>query len=277
MNITLLFLGAYLTYFLATFLFHLTFSSIPNKLQFNLFSPSYSFAKFFKGNLKKKPRARLIKRWNKNNLLVSFALIFSSFILSFNNFFIPLTDINLIKDLKLLIFLILLIFIRCFSRSYEIIRAFYKDVTNNKNLSKLNKYRRIRLASISYLEVIFNFSTLYFLIFLFVENTTPLPEISFFNMHSDLKIFVNDIPNLILKNEELKIIGSKIITTSTYYPTNILYFILASFFISTGTRIIGINPFFLLQLATSLSLLIFAIAGYISDIKNHSDKNNKSN
>ncbi|MGL5935844.1 MAG: hypothetical protein ACRCZI_09505 [Cetobacterium sp.] len=32
-------------------------------------------------------------------------------------------------------------------------------------------------------------------------------------------------------------------------------------------NIIGINPFFILQLLTSLCLIVFAIAGYMGDVK----------
>lgn len=246
-----IFLLAYLLYSLFSIFFH-SFKSSTKPLNLNLnlnikylFSPSYFFAKLYKQNLSREDKTNLLKFWNHLNFVftVIFSiLLFTIGLLQFNIFYIDLKKFKFI-----LLFITFFWGIRCISRSLEIIFAFFKDITTDENNSNLSKYDRIKLATISYLEVILNFGILYFLIF---------------NSVSDTMIFYSEITSLIATN----------IPKNPYYSNNLIYFIFSSFFISTGTKIVGINPFFILQLSTSLSLLIFAIAGYISDVKNISAK-----
>lgn len=255
-----MFFIAYSLYLLFSLFYH-WFSGSEKNEDFNtnlsfiyLFvSPSYFSAKFYKANLNEQELTFTLKRWNIGNFFISLSFLM---ILSIA-FFINLS--NLKNNSTFFLFLTYFWGIRCFSRSIEIILAFFKDITTKGNSSSLTKYDRIKLATISYIEVILNFGIFYFL---------------FYNFYPNVPMLHSEISNLILKGTEYIIDNNKIVSIPIFYSNNIFYFTFSSFFISTGTKIVGINPFFILQLSTSLSLLIFAIAGYISDIKKLSNENN---
>ncbi|WP_298066260.1 hypothetical protein [uncultured Cetobacterium sp.] len=259
-----IFLLAYFTYFILSYSIHSSQSysktfNLELKLSY-LFSPSYFLAKVFKENSSKEEKTDLLKFWNKVNFGIS--IIFFILLIPIGSLNFEIFSINLKEKYFFFLFCTIVWGIRCISRSFEIIIAFFNDITTEGSHSYLSKYDRIKLATISYLEVILNFGALYFLIF---------------NLNSNIDMINSDITNLILNGNKYIIDNNIIISIPTFYSNNIFSFTFSSFFISTGTKIVGINPFFILQLSTSLSLLIFAIAGYISDIKNLSDKNNKTN
>lgn len=256
----LIFLLAYFTYFILSYSIHSSQSyskTINLELKPSyLLSPSYFLAKVFKENLSKEEKTNLLKFWNKTNFGIS--IIFFILLIPIGSLNFEISSINLKKEYFFFLFCTTIWGIRCISRSFEIIIAFFKDITTEGSNSNLSKYDRIKLATVSYLEVILNFGALYFLIFNLNPNAL-------------------DISNLILNGNKYSIDNNMIISTSTFYSNSIFSFTFSSFFISTGTKIVGINPLFILQLSTSLSLLIFAIAGYISDIKNLSNQNDNTN
>lgn len=253
---------AYLLYCFFSYLFHsLQKTPIIREFKFKpiyLFSPSYFFAKHFKQNLSKNEKTCLLKFWNIGNLIISIIFFIFLFFLEMSNS--TTSPINL-KPFSLFIFTLWLI--RCISRSLEIIVAFFKDITTKESSSTLTKSDRIKLATISYLEVIFNFGILYFILYILSSN------IKVNSLY--LNLLISDIKNLILLGTSYTLDENILTSINNYYPANIFYFTFSSFFISTGTRVVGINPLFILQLSTSLSLVVFAIAGYISDIKNPSE------
>lgn len=254
------FLITYFIYFISSCLFHslhliLFEKKTIDKLKLFIYilSPSYFFAKNSKKNKTAEEITSLIKFWNLGNFIISFS------------FFISLCFLSIKKDVHLLLFLSMFWIIRCVSRSLEIIIAFFKDITTEGSRSNLIKYDRIKLATISYLEVILNFGILYFLLYNLELNLNSLFYIlNIDDIPLNLRAFILDTKNL-YPNIKLIFSDLKLLTPNR---NNVFYFILASFFTSTGTKVVGINPFFMLQLSTSLSLLVFGIAGYISDVKN---------
>ncbi|MGL4998075.1 MAG: hypothetical protein ACRC5T_03830 [Cetobacterium sp.] len=214
----------------------LKINTIIKKIICLIISPDYISAKICKkmnGSRKNK-----IKEWNRNNIILGFIVIAVILVLEFSN-------TNILRDSFRMKFALVFWAYRTISRSFEIMFAFYKDVTKDpeKNDSKLLKFERIKLAVISYFEIILNFGILYYLIY----NAKPnIPLFNFFNW------ICPDIQSLIC--------GSG-------FNPKIIPFVMSSLFISTGTKVVGINPFFILQLVTSLCLVIFAIAGYMGDVK----------
>ncbi|MGL6130995.1 MAG: hypothetical protein ACRCZ9_05215 [Fusobacteriaceae bacterium] len=201
-----------------------------------IISPDYISAKICKkmnGSRKNK-----IKEWNRNNIILGFIVIAVILVLEFSS-------INIPRDSFGMKFALIFWAYRTISRSFEIMIAFYKDVTKDpeKNDSKLLKFERIKLAVISYFEIILNSGILYYLIY---NAKVDIPLFNFFNS------ICPDIQNLIC--------GSG-------FNPKIIPFVMSSVFISTGTKVVGINPFFILQLLTSLCLVVFAIAGYMGDVK----------
>ncbi|MGL5051539.1 MAG: hypothetical protein ACRC6E_13065 [Fusobacteriaceae bacterium] len=179
-----------------------------------------------------------IKEWNRNNIIFGASAGLVILLLEFSS-------INIPRDSWEMRFILVFWAYRTVSRSFEIIIAFYNDVTKDigVNNSRLKKSERIKLATTSYFEVILNFGILYCLIY---NTAVGTPLFNFF------KWICPDIKELICTTE---------------FTRNIATFIMSSVFTSTGTKIVGINPFFILQLLTSLCLIVFAIAGYMGDVK----------
>ncbi|MGL6167733.1 MAG: hypothetical protein ACRC0Y_05520 [Fusobacteriaceae bacterium] len=183
-------------------------------------------------------RKNKIKEWNRNNIILALIAVGVIILLEFSSMNIP-------RDSWEMKFVLVFWAYRTISRSFEIMFAFYKDVTKNpeKNESKLLKFERIKLAVISYFEIILNSGILYYLIY---NAKVDIPLFNFFNS------ICPDIQNLIC--------GSG-------FNPKIIPFVMSSVFILTGTKVVGINLFFILQLITSLCLVVFAIAGYMGDVK----------
>ena len=247
----MIFILSFILYVLFTFCFHklkfinlksifLILKNLVLKYGIIFLSPDFYFANQFKPKSSFFKREAII-RWNHLN--ISFPLIIAILLFFCSDYIFS----KLFLNEKLYIFVSLFWFFRIRSRSIEIILAFFNDVITSKNTSKLSKFERIKLAAFSYFENILNFAIFY----LFSYN--------YFYYYG---IFSNTSPYLSSLFEELK----------TIYPPdqslNIIFFISKSFYISTGTNVGGLNLFFALQILTSLTLVIFAVAGYLGNVKN---------
>lgn len=247
----MIFILSFILYVLFTFCLHkLTFINLKSiflilknlvlKHGIIFLSPDFYFANKFKPKSSFFKREVIIK-WNHLNF--SFSLIIVVLLFFCSDYMFP----KLFLNKNLYIFICFLCFIRIVSRSVEIILAFFNDIITSKNMSNLSKFERIKLAVFSYFENILNFTIFY----LFSYN--------YFYYYG---IFSNTSPYLRSLFEELKTIPP------SNQPLNIIFFISKSFYISTGTNVGGINLFFALQILTSLTLVIFAVAGYLGDVKN---------
>lgn len=139
---------------------------------------------------------------------------------------------SLIEYLQLhLVFLVLFWSIRVVSRSFEIIIAFVRDVIdNNQKSSDIKSAERIKLAIFSYFEIIIIYAGIYFLLSDHTQNH---------NIDNLFFYFINSI-------------GVSTLTNVGYFCYNE--------FIEKST----LYFFKMLQLFTSISLLYFALAKYIS-------------
>ena len=114
-----------------------------------LYSPDYFSAAVFKSTCKincneftsKYRKTIFIKRWNKYNLILSSLILIASMLLSHFYKFNCIT--------------FFIVYIRYFSRCFEISIAFIKDILSRGNVHNtfLNKYDRVILAGKSYMEL----------------------------------------------------------------------------------------------------------------------------
>lgn len=126
-------------------------------------------------------------------------------------------------------------FIRSISRSLEIIYAFYGDVATRKGNVKstdLDRYDRLSLAVTSYIEMIISYSIFYY-----------LWAVVFINNHK-----------FILLDKLIKSVG--IMTFSDVHLFNRS---------TKDIRIFLFNTAVALQIITSIVLVVFAVASYLSD------------
>ncbi|MFW5794986.1 MAG: hypothetical protein ACOCV1_05840 [Bacillota bacterium] len=124
--------------------------------------------------------------------------------------------------------------VRVVSRSFEIMIAFVRDVIdNNKKTSDIESNERIKLAIFSYFEIIIIYAGIYFLLFDHLQSGSSVSI--FFYIYKSIGI-------------------------STF--TNVSYSCYSNF-IESFPR----DSFKILQLFTSISLLYFALAKYISSKK----------
>ncbi|MFW6015484.1 MAG: hypothetical protein ACOCRK_03540 [bacterium] len=172
------------------------------------------------------------KSFKKNKLLNKRAYS-GNFIRSSNcyNFIISLliflVVINL-NDIKYLDFFKFSWGIRVFSRSFEIMIAFVRDVIDDgKKRTDIISGERIKLAIYSYFEIIINFSVFYYLLSYLSDEAKVIKYV-------------------------FESIGISTFTGVNFsYPNYNLYY----------------NLFIILQLFTSISLVYFALANYISEKK----------
>lgn len=175
-------------------------------------------ADFFKMKLgtDKEKKKRYITRMNYTNLTVSLIFI----ILAFTN--INLTYKNIV---------IPFIVVRALSRSYEILIAFSRDVVNkSKKTSALSASDRLTLAINSFIEIIINYSIVYYVV----------TYISFSNI--EFFVFVE--------------------------YANILSSLFKSIGVSTLTNVGDLTLVSTMQLFSSMSLIYFGLAGYIGSNDN---------
>ena len=191
-------------------------------------------------------KAKAIISWNLRNLY--FSII--SFIIISLVFYKSKSNINFI-------YLFTIFFVcRTISRSIEIGVAFFKDITDSKMKNPfLNSNNRIKLASKSYIEIIFNFATLNFL------GTIIYNEFKHTYLKYCFEILNNNIPQLIFNFNNKTILFSDHISISDN-PIDIL---LKSFGITTFTNASVTSLSGIIQIMTTLILVLFALAGYLNN------------
>ncbi|MGL5056536.1 MAG: hypothetical protein ACRC6A_04085 [Fusobacteriaceae bacterium] len=225
---------------------------------FNIFSgfifhllPDFKFAKKEKAKVdnknllthfKFKSRKKIIRLTQnqikvlqrKKNLIISWNLANFSFILIIFIILLIFPTFNIHKILHkyndfIKLSIVLFFFIRTYSRSYEIIIAFFNDVTkNNPKNPLLTPPARVKLAIISLFETIFNFAVLDYL---------------FSKLGANKKYFYS---NLISENDQL--------------PNSLI----SSFGMSTSTAATLKSFTSILQIITTLVIIIFALAVYLN-------------
>jgi hypothetical protein len=174
-------------------------------------------------------KAELIQYFNWLNL---------SIVLGFAIFIILIFDFSLWNNeipTKVSITIMVYLFIRSISRSLEIIYAFFGDVatrTGKDKSTNLDRYDRLSLAVTSYIEIIISYSLFYYL-WAF--------------------IFINDY-EFILFDKLIKSIG--IMTFSDIFLYNRS---------TENIKIFLFNTAVTLQIITSIVLVVFAVASYLSD------------
>lgn len=229
-----------------------------------IFTPDYFFAKKFKP-ICKTEKSAYIKLMNHYNIwlalivfLVCLAIPVKIVMLFIAILYISIDNYrNSIKKFSIILAILLFIeefiypiypskpilffgtgFIgyRCISRSLEIIVSFYNDVCSSCKTSLLTSKDRVDLAIKSYIEVIVNYAIFYYLL--------GIVKVHFEN--SEL------LEMLYISKDNLEIIPSlfKSIGIST--------------FSDVGSY--GLDIFSSFHLFTSFVLVVFAIAGYISNI-----------
>lgn len=228
---------------------------LKNKLSiFLILSPDFIFANKTKDILtnqssyksKDLRKASYVNLWNKYNLyysIVFFVLIwwiYSSDILELE-FWIGSTGFFLMRSL---------------SRSIEIGVAFFKDITDSKRKNPfLNSNERIKLACKSYLEIIFNFATLNFL------GTIVYKKIGYSYLKNCFEILENNNSLLTLNfNDNINFLINYININDN--PSEIF---LKSFGITTFTNATVTSLSGVIQIITTLILVLFALAGYLNN------------
>jgi len=179
-----------------------------------------------------KSKAQLIKYFNWLNLVLTLGLAIFM-ILKFD--FWELKNHNILGNSIFNRAFLFFIFIRSFSRSLEIIYAFYGDVATRKGKEKttnLDRYDRLSLAVTSYIEMIISYSIFYY-----------MWAVNFCN-YCDF-IFLDKL---------IKSIG--IMTFSDFINCDLSVKDLRIFLFDTAVS---------LQVITSIVLIIFAVASYLSE------------
>lgn len=134
--------------------------------------------------------------------------------------------------------LVFLLLCRTFSRSLEIIFSFTLDVMKEKRTSSLQPSKRLSLAIISYIELIILYGGVYSIV-----GYLPVKEAL------DLGAFID---NLILS---IGYITFTDVNFSYYFDDGIFY------------DLDEVKYFSVLQVITGFTLIIFAIASYVGEIK----------
>jgi hypothetical protein len=182
---------------------------------------------------KSQAKAKLIQYFNWINLSVS--LTFASFIvLIFNSNYI-----NGYDDYGMIKILLIFVFIRSFSRSFEIIYAFIEDVATkegDKKTTTLDRYDRLSLAITSYIEIFISYSIFYYLWAIIFKGNKKI-------------MFLDKL---------IKSIGIMSFTDVDFYNKMSVSHI----------HVFLYNTALALQIITSMVLIIFAIASYLSNDKN---------
>lgn len=233
--------------FFLSILFLLVFIYYKNRLKLRLnkylfLSPDFFYAKHIKNSFayeKKRKnqylrnKFKVISWWNISNLFISFVF----FIITLFVYYFDITNKKLIC-----IFLGFMLS-RAFSRSIEIIIAFFFDIIDSKKKNKyLKSNRRIILSTRSYFEVILNFATLNFLGF-----------------------WINKINNF--STSFLRYVITIFPLSKDKTPEDITPFftLIKSFGTSTATSATVDSIFSVLQVITSLTIVLFALAGYLNN------------
>jgi len=182
---------------------------------------------------KSEVKAKLIQYFNWSNL--SIALTFASFIvLIFNaNYINGYGGSDIIK------ILLIFVFIRSFSRSLEIIYAFIEDVATkegNEKTTTLDRYNRLSLAITSYIETGIFYSIFYYLWALIFMDTKKI-------------MFLDKL---------IKSIGIMSFTDIDFCNKTSV----------SNIQVFLYNTALALQIITSMALMFFAVASYLSNDKN---------
>lgn len=183
---------------------------------------------------KSEVKAKLIQYFNWSNL--SIALTFASFIivLIFNDNYI-----NSYGGSDIIKILLIFVFIRSFSRSLEIIYAFIEDVATkegNEKTTTLDRYNRLSLAITSYIETGIFYSIFYYLWALIFMDTKKI-------------MFLDKL---------IKSIGIMSFTDIDFCNKTSV----------SNIQVFLYNTALALQIITSMALMFFAVASYLSNDKN---------
>lgn len=267
-----------LTYFLFSMILHSQTSltdllsfyrdpKTPNSLFF-LISPDLYFAKQGKYTLENKYdteetlfipevfkirpsreyKAKAITSWNSRNLYFSTI----SFII------ISLIIYNFEFNIDFIYFFTTFFTYRAISRSSEIGIAFFYDITDSKIKNPfLNSNKRIKLASKSYIEIIFNFATLNFLGTFLYQYLNSKFEF----LKSIFEIIGDNTPQLIFDISDNTIE----LTSNSIIKDNPIDIFLKSFGITTFTNATVTSLSGIIQIITTLILVLFALAGYLNN------------
>lgn len=215
------------------------------KYIYSLISIDYRCASKGKEGLNDKDKKIYIVNRNNANLSISL-IIFALICLQFN-FMVNIIILSIIT-------------LRCISRSFELIFAFGKDimVKESEKNQELTSKERLQLAIKSYVEVIFNYTSFYYL----------LSIVSFKGeiLYQETKSIIHK-----LDNGDFEIVQQ--IIPISLKPLEAFY---QSVGISTfsGIGVSKLDHFSTLHLFTSFVLVVFAMASYLSSIG--SDKENSS-
>lgn len=195
---------------------------------FYLISPDYIMAKNQKNKIRLKKISELVREETEDEIILRRFIQISNWVnLLFSLIFLVVPYAYI--DIKIMFFVASFILIRSISRSIEITYAFTKDVIKKENKSsRLTSGERIILGINSYVEIILNYSLVYYILAL------TQSEIKFGDFSK-----INDLSDAIFRS-----VG------------------ISSF---TG---IGVNNFdfiAIIQLFSCLSLVYFAFASYIGN------------
>lgn len=196
-----------------------------------------------------KDKARL-KRWHKDEIAglvkqFNYANLLATIFLMFILFFILYLQVASVTTL----FMYFIIF-RVISRSSEVMFAFFKDVISPKNTEERNTSLlhtdRIKLAVISYIEMMFLYAILYSLI-----GQYKIKVLASGVLMSILSIVGDFLDNVLVS-----------FGTITLSDSNLTYFYCDGKFVPLG----HVKWFMMLEITTGLVLTIFAITVYLAGI-----------
>lgn len=191
-------------------------------------------------------KAKYILYWNYFNFCcgIIFYIILSIYVHLINS------ETIFIYNKYILYILFAFLVTRCYSRAFELIFAFYKDITDSKRKNPLLKSnRRISLATKSYVEVIFNFATVnFFAAFLCYKDIN-------LNLGNLFSIYYNSP-----YDNAFDFLG-----TNSSINLNPFSILLRSFGNNTFTDVRLDSFFSVLQILTTLVLVLFALAGYLNN------------
>lgn len=212
------------------YLSNITFFDIVTFLTPDFFFTYLTKAQYIPSTKCKKEKEKKEIEELKGKLLISY---------NYWNFFISFAFVLLVilGNFQHAVFIFLLL-CRTFSRSLEIIFSFTLDVITEKRTSSLQPSRRLSLAIISYIELIILYGGVYS-----VVGYLPVKEAL------DLKTFID---NLILSTGYITFTD---VNFSYYFKDGVLY------------DLDEVKYFSVLQVITGFTLVIFAIASYVGEIK----------
>lgn len=246
-------LAGFFIYLLFTFILHCFYKenhfkilfkpfSIPKEhLLLELLSPSYLAASIAKKNIKNIFFSRspnfsqflAINYWNKLNFF--FSILFT---------ILAVTTIYLFQEAFFNLIYFYFICFRVFSRSIELIGAFFLDIIDSKPKNIfLNSNDRIILATRSYIEIIFNFTALNYLASVMYKNN--------YILYKNIFTLFRINPDKVLD--------------STNIQMNPIIIFINSFGTATLSNATVDSFFSILQVLTSLVLVLFALAGYLNN------------